>query len=273
MWYYHYPIVGAEFDMPICVMGIGLNETQYHVKRQEGYYMPHIIYCTEGEGVLEVNGERHTIHPFQGFFLPADVPHEYYMTGDKWDNHWIVLGGRGLDDILSRFGFTEPRIYTLSDVTKLNHIFKKIYSVMRSDKLYGNYYAGGFAYEFLVEFYRLANNKASEEQKGENSTILSAVNYITAHYTEDITLDQLCSITGVTKQHLCKLFQKTFDMRPVEYITKHRIQHAKQLLRTTNRSIKEIGCEMGFKDSTYFCRIFKRYELMTPMDYRKSEHK
>lgn len=273
MWYYHYPVIGAESRLPVCVEGIGLNDVQYHVIRESGYYLPQILYCTEGEGVLITEGKTYTIHPYQGFFLPADTPHEYYTTGDVWDTHWIILGGKGIHDILRLFGFTRSGVYTLSDITRLNHLFKKIYSVMKSDKLYGNYYAGGFAYEFLVEFYRLANNKASEEQTGENHTILSAVNYITSHYAEDITLEQLCSVAGVTKQHLCKLFKKTFNMRPVEYITKHRIAQAKRRLRTTNDTVKEISLDLGFKDSTYFCRVFRRYELMTPVEYRKSEHK
>lgn len=270
MWYYHYPVIGAECELPVCVISVGLNDFQYHVKRS-GNYPSHIIYCTEGEGALIIEGKKHTIRPYQGFFIPADAPHEYYTTGKLWDTHWIVFGGRGINDILRLFGFTKPQVYSLSDITRLNHLFKKIYSVMKSDKLYGNYYAGGFAYDFLVEFYRLANNKASEEQSSANRTILSAVNYISSHYTEEITLEKLSSIAGVTMQHLCKLFQKNFGMRPVEYITKHRIQQAKQLLRTTDNTIKEIAFDCGFKDSSYFCRIFKRYELMSPMDYRKSD--
>lgn len=47
--------------------------------------------------------------------------------------------------------------------------------------------------DILVEFYRLANNKASEEQGGANRTILSAVNYIDSHYTEEITLECFAS--------------------------------------------------------------------------------
>lgn len=104
---------------------------------------------------------------------------------------------------------------------KLNHIFKKIYSALKTDRLYGNYYAGGFAYEFIVEYYRLANNKPSAEisDNGSSRKILAAVNYIDSHYKEEITLEQLCGASGVTKQHLCKLFRKNFRMTPVDYIT------------------------------------------------------
>ena len=89
------------------------------------------------------------------------------------------------------FGFVEPAVYNFSDLTKLNHLFKKIYTALKSDRLYGNYYAGGFAYDYLVEFYCLANNKSTAEESESNQTIITAVNYIDSHIKEDITLDQL----------------------------------------------------------------------------------
>lgn len=60
-------------------------------------------------------------------------------------------------------------------------------------------------------------------------------------------------------------------MRPVEYITKIRIQQAKRLICNTDKTIKEISFATGFKDCGYFCRVFKRYELMSPVDYRNSD--
>ena len=67
---------------------------------------------------------------------------------------------------------------------------KKIYTALKSDRLYGNYYASGFAYDYLVEFYRLANNKSTAEEYESNQTIITAVNYIDSHIRDEITLEQ-----------------------------------------------------------------------------------
>lgn len=274
MWYFYYPVIGAEKDLPICVEGIGLNDIQYHAVRENGYYRPQFLYSTEGEGELIVNNKKYTIKPNQAFFLPANIPHEYYTTGEVWDTHWIVLGGKGIDDILNMFGFDSPAVYTFSsDLTRINHLFKKIYTILKSDRLYGNYYAGGFAYDYLVEFYRLANNKSVIEGSEKNQTLITAVNYIVSHIKEEITLEQLSQAAGVTKQHLCKLFKRNFQMTPIEYVTKLKLQHSKDLLLTTDLTVKAISETLGFFDCGYFCRVFKRYEHMTPLEYKKTSYK
>ena len=171
------------------------------------------------------------------------------------------------------FGFDRPAVYTFSDLTRLNHLFKMIYTTLKSDRLYGNYYASGFAYDYLVEFYRLANNKSTAEESESNQTMITAVNYIDSHIKEEITLDQLSQATGVTKQHLCKLFKRNFQTTPIEYITKIKLHHSKHLLLTTDLTVKVISETLGFSDCGYFCRVFKRYELMSPLEYKKTSYK
>lgn len=273
MWYYYYPVVGGEKELPVYVEGIGLNDIQYHAIRENGYHLPQFLYCTEGAGELIVGGKKYCIKPGQAFFLPSGEPHEYYTTGQVWDTHWVVMGGNGIENILEKFGFTQAAVYTFSDVTKLNHIFKKIYSTLKTDLIYGNYYAGGYAYEFLVEFYRLANNKPSAVNTDGGGTILTAVNYIDSHFKEGITLEKLCEATGITKQHICKLFKRNFSMTPVEYVTKTKLRHAKRLLLTSPLTVKAISEELGFSDCGYFCRTFRKYELMSPTEYRRTSYK
>ena len=82
-------------------------------------------------------------------------------------------------------------------------------------------------------------------------------------------MDELCSVSGVTKQHLCLLFRKKLSMRPMEYIAKRRIQEAKALLTGTEKSIEQVAEEIGFCSESYFCKLFKRYEGMTPSAFRQ----
>jgi YesN/AraC family two-component response regulator len=90
------------------------------------------------------------------------------------------------------------------------------------------------------------------------------------HFSEDISLEILADITDITPQHLCKIFKKCLYMRPFEYIAKKRIQEAKKLLIDRSMSIKAIGEAVGYKDSSYFCAIFKKHELISPAEFRGS---
>ena len=99
---------------------------------------------------------------------------------------------------------------------------------------------------------------------------MKAVDHINYNYASPITLDDLCGAAGVSKQHLCLLFRNTLNMRPMEYAAKRRIQEAKALLMGTDKSIEEISEEVGFGSESYFCKLFKRYEGMTPTDFRNA---
>ena len=75
---------------------------------------------------------------------------------------------------------------------------------------------------------------------------------------------------GVTPQHLCTLFRKLMGMRIFEYINLIRIQTSKaELIVSTEKAVREVAHDCGFEDVSYFCSMFKRFEKMTPGEYRK----
>lgn len=84
-------------------------------------------------------------------------------------------------------------------------------------------------------------------------------------------LESISKAAGVSSQHLCRLFRQTLNCRPMEYITKRKIQAAKMLLAETQKTVDQITEETGFCDSSYFCKIFKRFESITPSQFRSIE--
>lgn len=267
MYFYDFPIIQTESKLPIYLFSVGLHEQQPHTARKDGYMYPQIFYCTKGSGTLLFNGTKHLIKPHTAFFIPAGYPHEYYPNEDIWDIHWVVPSGYAADETLKHFGLDKPAIFELDDIKALERCFRKMHEALIGDRIFGNYRAAGFLYDFLIEFYRLTS--AVNTSGITNSIVIKAVDYINSNYTFPITLEELCEVVGVSKQHLCRLFQSALNTRPMEYIAKRRIQAAKELLSETDRSVEEISEEIGFCTSSYFCKLFRRYEGMTPSQFRK----
>lgn len=265
MYGYSYPVIGDEKDLPFYILGIGINEQEYHVIRPGGYCFPQIIYCTKGEGRLLVDGKTYTISPYTAFYLPGDIPHEYYSTDTTWDTHWVAFEGFAVKETLKAFGLSKAEVFKLSDINHLDMIFQKMYITITTDRLFGNFYSSGLLYEFLIEFYRLINSKTPKK----NHILSSVIYYIESNYQQNITLKELCEIENVSSQHLCRLFQKHLHMRPMEYIARKRLHEAKSLILTTSKTMNEISKMVGFNNSNYFCILFKRYETMSPGEYRK----
>ena len=93
--------------------------------------------------------------------------------------------------------------------------------------------------------------------------------YIDAHFNEKITLNDLSREFYISKNYLPRVFREQFGMSIKEYLQVVRITHAKQLLRTTNKSAEEIGIECGFGTLSYFSRAFKDIEGVSPTGYRE----
>lgn len=265
-----YPIGGNERKMPVYLVGIGLNDWQYHVIRDEGYYFPQIICTIRGKGCLRFDGNEYILTENSCFFLPAKYPHEYFTVGDLWETHWVTFDGYAVSQILNSLGFSTAMVKTLGDLSKLNRIFEKMIVALKSDRLFGEFTCSHLIYQYIIEFYREFFGILSYDSGDKSSVLMPILNYIDENLSENITLDDLCDIARITPQHLCRIFKKAFNLRPIEYISKKRVQKAKELLITTNRSIADISEQVGYHDSCYFGVVFKKYESVTPGQYRSA---
>ena len=268
MFFCDFPIIRTENELPLYLLNMGQQHCQDHITRPEGYPCPQILYCTKGSGTLIIDGEKLSVPPFTAIFLPALYPHEYYPEEEIWDIHWVVPAGYASDEILEHFGLTKPAVYPLNEVKNLEHIFRKMHEAIRADSFFGNYRASGYLYDFLIEFYRLISAKGISGTP--NSALMKAIDYINDNYKSQIGMEELCEVSGVSKQHLCLLFRSTLAARPMEYIAKRRIQAAKELLTSSGKSIEEIAAETGFCSASYFCKLFKRHEGISPSKFRKA---
>ena len=269
LFFCDYPIIRTERELPLYLLNMGQQHCQDHIIRTDGYPNSQILYCTKGSGTLVLDGETIAVPPYTAIFMPAFYPHEYYPEDDVWDIHWVVPAGYAAEDTLKHLGFSELKVFRLSEVKMLEHIFRKMHDAIRSDSVFGNYRASGYLYDFLIELYRL--NTASETSAAPNSALMKAVDYINYNFASQITMDDLCAVSGISKQYLCLLFRNTLNSRPMEYIAKRRIQAAKELLTGTDKTIEEISAETGFCTASYFCKLFKRYEGMTPTHFKNAE--
>lgn len=121
----------------------------------------------------------------------------------------------------------------------------------------------------LRDFCNQYMEKLDKQRADKTSIILDKlIVYINLHYAENITLDQLSSICDLSPSYISKVFKKHLNTNFIDYVSSVRTLVAKRLLKNSLLSIKEIGFEIGYVDSNYFTRVFKKYEGMTPSEYR-----
>ncbi len=113
------------------------------------------------------------------------------------------------------------------------------------------------------------NKSLHENNSNIEDIINSAKFYISNNYMKDITLDMVATEMCVSTYYFSKLFKKEAGINFIDYLTKERIDNAKYLIRNTNKSIKQISGDVGYNDSNYFSRVFKKSTGYSPSAYKK----
>jgi two-component system response regulator YesN len=102
------------------------------------------------------------------------------------------------------------------------------------------------------------------------SVIVKAREYIDQHFaSEDISLNSTANHVGISPNHLSSVFVQESGENFIVYLTRVRIEKAKQLLKDTTMKSADIACETGFSDSHYFSFIFKKHTGMSPREFRQ----
>jgi len=95
--------------------------------------------------------------------------------------------------------------------------------------------------------------------------------YIDRNYKKDISAKDVAGMLGYSDVYFSKVFKQLFDDNFINYLTKIRIDRAKVLLKDISFNIKEVGKSVGYADSNYFTKVFKRSIGISPSEYR-SKH-
>lgn len=101
-----------------------------------------------------------------------------------------------------------------------------------------------------------------------NYTFLQMINYVTTHFTQDVSLTDIAEFSHLNPSYISQIFKKETGITFSKYLTELRINKAKQLLNASELSISDIAIKVGYNDYFYFLKIFKKATGLTPSQYR-----
>lgn len=125
----------------------------------------------------------------------------------------------------------------------------------------------------IVEMVMECVSTESVTDANARSKIQMAVGYIQEHFGENLTVNDLAEHYGMSPNYFSSMFKKEMSRSAVNYITELRINQARELLYHSELSVVDISKKVGYEDSQYFFRVFKKYLGMTPLQYREESRK
>jgi AraC-like DNA-binding protein len=94
--------------------------------------------------------------------------------------------------------------------------------------------------------------------------------HIEQHLEEALRNRELAALVGLSESYFCRAFKDSFGDSPHHYILRRRIDHARQLLLTTDVSLGQVGIDCGLADQAHFCRLFRRFHGESPGAFRRA---
>jgi AraC family transcriptional regulator len=137
--------------------------------------------------------------------------------------------------------------------------------------LFGDSLATALAAQ-LLQHHSVWRTQLSSDRGGlPNYRLHQAIEFMEAHLDQSFTLAQLADALGMSLYHFCRQFKQSTGVAPHQYITRRRIEQAKQLLCYSQLSITDIALQVGFATPSAFTRLFHRITGTTPKGYRNQQ--
>ena len=219
-----------------------------------------LLYLTEGEGIFHSTNVREAIIREGDLFLlfPGEW-HSYHphpRTG--WKSYWIGFRGRNIDDRV-RAGFLSPQkpIYHVGFSDEIVRLYKEAYDTALAEAAYSQQMMAGIVNHLIGLMYSLERNIQLGRNQAHVDMISRARLRIREALESDLTIQQVAQDLGVSYSNFRKLFKEHTGMSPAIYQQDLRLQRAKELLTTTDLTIKEIAYRLNFESPDYFSYKFK----------------
>jgi YesN/AraC family two-component response regulator len=123
-------------------------------------------------------------------------------------------------------------------------------------------------YDQIVTMWRRCHRQIHESRRCMSYITRNAVLYMKNHYTEDITARDVSDFVHVSVSHLSHIFNKEMNQSIPAFLVSCRIEESKRLLRETSMRVADVSASIGISNVSYFLKIFKQYEGVTPQEFR-----
>lgn len=252
--------------------------TTGHVTAHHGFYTKRterqdffLVYTLSGSGKMTWHDETVDLLPHSVCLIDCK-DYQYYRTtslNEPWIHYYVHFDGRGIYAYAPYLLDKLRALYPVDESVFTTHFETFQKNELRNDALslsIMNLMITEMINALMISRFDLSTPQFSEQY----NSILPAYEFIRHQYKEEITIDKLCTLCNMSKYYFLHTFKEAIGESPYQYLSRHRIDCAKQLLITTTDSIENIAHESGFINYSNFIIQFKKITGVTPSEYRNA---
>lgn len=231
-----------------------------------------LLYIAEGQGTLVTrHGGRHEVKEGTMFLIFPGEWHSYSpdpKTG--WSEYWIGFNGANIDHrVEAGFFSVERPVYRTGYNETVIELYREAIRTARRQETYFQQLLAGIVNHLLgLMFMTDRNNSLQPDEEGKR-IVDSARAYMQESVESDLKMPDVAGHLGISYATFRHLFKKFTGLSPAQYFINLKIHRAKEMLRGTSASIKEISIILQFENPEYFATLFRKKTGVSPTEFRK----
>jgi AraC family transcriptional regulator of arabinose operon len=192
----YYTPEDRDFALPLLVTGIGLNQVQYGIDRENGYGCFHFFRCTGGEGSVHAGKQSFVLGRDMGMILYPHEPHSYFPTREPWIVDWITFDGASAPLILSYLEINRSAAFSLPYPRMTESIVRSFGEMLSASKPTVKMDISCRLYELLISLYWNTSTGKNLSRENRYKRIEPALHYIERNYARPLSLELLAGQAG-----------------------------------------------------------------------------
>ena len=257
---------------PFCPTDIGLFRAaaRHERRRPAGCSQTIFIRCAEGRGWCELDGARHPVGPNDLLVIPARCPHAYGADADNpWTIEWFHAVGTGVPELLRRMGVgRRAPVLALRPGAWDSTLFDEALSGLETRFTNPHLLRSALTLSHLLARMIIRQKEDVIDPASPAARLEKVGVFLRENHARSPGVSEMASMAGFSPSHFTALFLKHTGHPPNDYLIRARIDRACQLLDLTRLRVKEIAHQVGYADTYYFSRVFKKTTACSPKAYR-----
>ncbi len=247
-----------------------LQSLQPHISQRKDLNSLLFFVVMQGEGTLIYNNDSYFLK--KGDCAWIDCRREYSHESSAqfpWKLMWVHFYGLGAGSFYEAYLAAGNRfIFTPADISPFTDCLAHLYRIHKESSSLTEINAHKYLTD-MIALCHTENDSFAKENKTAPHSLAQVHAYLEGHFMENLNLQDLSSRFFISKFHLSREYKRIYGITVGDDITARRLSHAKALLRFSGQSVEQIAADCGFRNPSYFHKVFKRAENMTPLEYRK----
>lgn len=247
-----------------------------------------VYYVRAGRALLHLPSGDQWATSGHMYLIPAYEPHAYECDpGFEFYYLFMIPNSREPHDIFNAYDFPyEVKTNTATQLLFENfcHLYPQLNLPTSTAVAFDHHqgyqeYAEAFNqmedYERLqlqgmvdiIISYFLKHARPVGEMRDEKVALM--IDFIHSNYQRQLTIEEVADHACVTSSYAIRRFRKLMGITPMQYVIRHKIRQAQNLLVGSRMSVSEVSQALGFQDASYFIRLFRKHIGYTPQEYRE----